>query len=44
MRTISVAVLVGFGGFTTERTWVVGVLCTTCATPVPLLLTVVEVK
>ncbi|MEQ1504016.1 MAG: hypothetical protein ABMB14_17370 [Myxococcota bacterium] len=33
-----------FEGFTTDGTWLVGVICTTCATPVPLLLGVVEVE
>jgi hypothetical protein len=33
-----------FPGFTADGTWLIGVVCTTCSTPVPLLLSVVEVK
>ncbi|MEQ1504017.1 MAG: hypothetical protein ABMB14_17375 [Myxococcota bacterium] len=33
-----------FDGFTADGTWLAGISCTTCTTPVPLLLTVVEVE
>lgn len=33
-----------FPGFTTDGTWLVGVICTTCITPVPLLLSIVDVQ
>lgn len=33
-----------FDGFTTDGTWLVGFLCTSCSTPVPLALAVVSVK
>lgn len=32
-----------FAGFTTEGTWLIGIECTTCTSPTPLLLSVVEV-
>lgn len=32
-----------FAGFTADGTWLVGIVCTTCATPVPLILSVVTV-
>lgn len=33
-----------FGGFTTDGIWLVGIECTTCTSPAPLLLSVVEVE
>jgi hypothetical protein len=33
-----------FGGFTAGGTWLVGTICTTCTSPLPLLLGVVEVQ
>lgn len=33
-----------FGGFTADGTWLVAISCTSCSTPVPLLLSVVSVK
>lgn len=32
-----------FGGFTTDGTWLIGIECTTCTSPTPLILTVVTV-
>lgn len=34
----------GFGGFTTDGVWLVAVSCTTCTSPVPMLLGWVDVK
>lgn len=33
-----------FDGFTTEGTWLLGLVCTRCANPVPLVLTAVDVR
>jgi hypothetical protein len=44
IEAIDVNTSTPFGGFTTDGTWVIGVICSSCSAPVPAILSVVEVN
>jgi hypothetical protein len=44
IEAIEVNTSTPFGGFTTDGTWVIGIICSSCSAPVPALLSVVEVR